>query len=584
MARTPAPDYEMFASIEKIDEEKRQVFGYASTEIKDRQGETVTKAAIEKALPAYMLWKNVREMHQPSAVGKAIEAEMHDKGLWFGAQVVDDRAWDKVKKGVYTGFSIGGKVTSRDDLDKSIITGLDLSEISLVDRPACPEAVFMLVKRAADGMKLEPVQKWDCGCPDHQHIAKAEASQCMAESQEALTKNEVVIGEDGLFKYMPPGAPTIPVVVEATDDDLLKYNDNHDGKGLFASSPGGSIADRDAAGVPHKAFGQSLSRPEHKEGPRVEHPMDGLPPNAHRGNTRSDAIMGYFDPAKGPLVPGSYREVRGGFKPGMRVVHDDGSQHTVHTTNGSHVTTTTGVELRPYDLRAVSKLTKIDYAHGQGGLFATSAGAVPTQPLPPGHIANNETGEVTVADHSLHSTGLTHPTGVAPGGMKIMLPGKSDAAGRHSAASPASHPFKAGTPAGHKSGHGAPVGMHKRAGGTMTPRAIGTSQFAGHGKSSEEAATLAKDHADLAAGFRTKQTKFTKLANESKQAGNMLGALAHSKLAASHGTLAASHEKLAGNLADLANQHLSWAPPTLTKSEELQVKAEAIRSRQLVAA
>lgn len=52
----------------------------------------------------------------------------------------------KVNAGVYKGFSIGGKVTGRDELKKTTITGLKLVEISLVDRPANQEAVYTLVK------------------------------------------------------------------------------------------------------------------------------------------------------------------------------------------------------------------------------------------------------------------------------------------------------------------------------------------------------------------------------------------------------------------------------------------------------
>lgn len=60
---------------------------------------------------------------------------------------MDDDAWEKVKEGVYKGFSIGGRVTQRDPANRKLITGLELSEISLVDRPANPEAMIDLYKR-----------------------------------------------------------------------------------------------------------------------------------------------------------------------------------------------------------------------------------------------------------------------------------------------------------------------------------------------------------------------------------------------------------------------------------------------------
>jgi phage head maturation protease len=127
------------------------VWGYASTEAEDDQGETVTREALAAALNDYMRFANIREMHQPSAVGVAKEAAVDDKGLYLGAKIVDPDAWAKVVEGVYKGFSIGGRVTARDSADRRLITGLRLSEISVVDRPANPEAVFDCWKRATAG-------------------------------------------------------------------------------------------------------------------------------------------------------------------------------------------------------------------------------------------------------------------------------------------------------------------------------------------------------------------------------------------------------------------------------------------------
>src|SRR5947208_11173488 len=135
--------------IAKFDAEQRMVWGYASTEAADNQGESVKREALAAALDDYMRFANIREMHQPSAVGIAEEAAIDDKGLYIAARIVDGEAWEKVAACVYKGFSIGGKVTARDPADRSIITGLELSEISVVDRPANPEAVFDCWKRAA---------------------------------------------------------------------------------------------------------------------------------------------------------------------------------------------------------------------------------------------------------------------------------------------------------------------------------------------------------------------------------------------------------------------------------------------------
>lgn len=136
----------LYAPIMKIDEAQQMVFGYASTETLDSQGEIVKREALEQALPDYMRFANIREMHQPSAVGVATEAELDSRGLYLAAHIVDPVAWEKVTSGVYKGFSIGGRVLSRDEAQKHVITGVKLSEISLVDRPANPEAIFTMYK------------------------------------------------------------------------------------------------------------------------------------------------------------------------------------------------------------------------------------------------------------------------------------------------------------------------------------------------------------------------------------------------------------------------------------------------------
>jgi hypothetical protein len=104
-----------YGDIQRVDEEQRMVWGYASTEKRAIDGKMVTRAAMEGALDDYMEFANIREMHQPSAVGVTREAHVDDGGLYVGAHIVDDAAWKKVVERVYKGFSIGAKVTERDD-------------------------------------------------------------------------------------------------------------------------------------------------------------------------------------------------------------------------------------------------------------------------------------------------------------------------------------------------------------------------------------------------------------------------------------------------------------------------------------
>ncbi|MBE2197524.1 MAG: HK97 family phage prohead protease [Anaerolinea sp.] len=146
-------------------EEERIVVGIASSETLDNQpgewdgkrfdGDVIDPAAIEEALDGYMAWANIREMHAHSAVGTAVKAEVVDGKLQITARVVDDTAWEKVKAGVYKGFSIGGRIVDAvlenlpDGRIVRRILKLLLSEISLVDRPANPDARILLWKMEA---------------------------------------------------------------------------------------------------------------------------------------------------------------------------------------------------------------------------------------------------------------------------------------------------------------------------------------------------------------------------------------------------------------------------------------------------
>lgn len=144
----------LYAEIAKVEDEADgtlKVYGYASTDSEDSDGETITAEAMKAALPDYMKWGAVREMHQPKAAGTAIEAKVQDDGkTWFGAHIVDSEAVKKIKANVYKGLSIGGRITGRDEMNKALITGLNLVEVSLVDRPANPECVLTMYK--ADGL------------------------------------------------------------------------------------------------------------------------------------------------------------------------------------------------------------------------------------------------------------------------------------------------------------------------------------------------------------------------------------------------------------------------------------------------
>lgn len=139
--------YGDISKVEEQDDGTIKVYGYASSEAVDSDGEVIKAEAMQAAIPDYMKFPAVREMHQPSAAGTGIVMKVEEDGrTWFGAHIVDPVAVKKVQTKVYRGFSIGASVGKRDDIDKSIITAIKLKEVSLVDRPANPEATIELWK------------------------------------------------------------------------------------------------------------------------------------------------------------------------------------------------------------------------------------------------------------------------------------------------------------------------------------------------------------------------------------------------------------------------------------------------------
>jgi len=146
--------FKMFAEFTKVEEQEDgtlKVSGIASSEAVDSAGESITADAMKAAIPGYMEFGAVREMHQSWAAGTALKCEVNAEGKTeFEALVVDSEAIKKVQTGTYKGFSVGGKITERDAADKNIIKGIKLIEVSLVDRPANPEAVFSLGKVEGD--------------------------------------------------------------------------------------------------------------------------------------------------------------------------------------------------------------------------------------------------------------------------------------------------------------------------------------------------------------------------------------------------------------------------------------------------
>lgn len=212
-------DFQFFMPIAKLDAASRTISGYASTPAKDRDGEIVTLKAVKAALPGYMAWGNVREMHKLSAIGVAQEANVDDKGLFLTAKIIDDAAWKKCVEGVYKGFSIGGRKLDRSG---NKITALEMTEISVVDRPANPECSFALAKSASNA---EGASGYLLAAEKPERTPEQKALRKMAKAVGDLTKGGPPAAQDGFSLPARPGGTVSPNDSRPNENATRKADD-----------------------------------------------------------------------------------------------------------------------------------------------------------------------------------------------------------------------------------------------------------------------------------------------------------------------------------------------------------------------
>jgi hypothetical protein len=136
--------------IAKVNEATREVEGVATSEALDSHGEILTYEGSVKAMTS---WRgNVREMHAPVAVGKALDIRCDDARKQIivksyiskGAQAT----FEKVLDGTLSYYSVGGTRTRsiiRDDGVRET-SAWTCGELSLVDSGANPDSRISLVK------------------------------------------------------------------------------------------------------------------------------------------------------------------------------------------------------------------------------------------------------------------------------------------------------------------------------------------------------------------------------------------------------------------------------------------------------
>lgn len=156
-------DVKIALPICKVDKEKRLVYGRATAELIDAHGEVVD---FETAKKAFSTWKgNIREMHQPIAVGSAVKVEFNDETKEIFVQSYISKGaedtWQKILDGTLKDYSIGARAVKKTEKNgtgtQTRLLLQAMSELSVVDSGACPGSGLTIVKM--DGETPEVAQE-----------------------------------------------------------------------------------------------------------------------------------------------------------------------------------------------------------------------------------------------------------------------------------------------------------------------------------------------------------------------------------------------------------------------------------------
>ena len=148
---------------EKLEDGTLMVYGKATDDSVDIDQQICDAGWLGKAMPEWFkTGGNIREQHSNIAAGVAKELDSKEDGHYISALVVDPVSIKKVEAGVLKGFSIGIRapriVRDNKAANGRIIDG-QIVEVSLVDRPANPNAKLMLAKSVDGEPELVQVEE-----------------------------------------------------------------------------------------------------------------------------------------------------------------------------------------------------------------------------------------------------------------------------------------------------------------------------------------------------------------------------------------------------------------------------------------
>lgn len=198
-----------FSKVEKQEDGSVVVYGIATDETLDADGQISDLEWSRQAVKRWEEWGNIREMHQASAVGTSIEVIDTGSAIELKSKIVDPVAALKCEEGVYKGYSWGArsvpgnpmKVVKDASAPNGRIVGGEIVEISIVDRPANPSAIMGVAKAI--------------GIPDETDVAKMIAE--MTDFYKSHTAEE-----KGIYAHLSLGADEYGESVVDAIEDLLE--------------------------------------------------------------------------------------------------------------------------------------------------------------------------------------------------------------------------------------------------------------------------------------------------------------------------------------------------------------------------
>jgi hypothetical protein len=152
-------------------------------------------------------------MHSSIAAGKVTDIDFNDqeKAVDVVCKIVDEGEWDKCVSGVYTGLSIGGRYKRKwaDVVEGQMCTRYTAvpNEISLVDSPCVPTALFFEVRKGDGSVVRRPFARGN-------NFANAMNKFQHALEANGMNKNSSI---DAIRKIHAQGARLLP------KDFLHKY-------------------------------------------------------------------------------------------------------------------------------------------------------------------------------------------------------------------------------------------------------------------------------------------------------------------------------------------------------------------------